>query len=266
MPKWYLNPDGTFPTDADGKPMFVRKEDILCCCCKLCRWRVIYVWDCVLLDWVEYEEPTWVCGEGETGEDPSSTLCQRIIYSELYSCDIDPKPDIPEKPEALTPAEQDLCETVTTCPPSLMDEYILEPGLIIDREWADSESCPEFEPSSATRFQLELTSPISMKRSGSLCRIVADLDQWLQHARQRRYFCEWGPWEPVDPILPNQIWVGLVPAIAGGGWRMEYGNPGSFGGTIIGSRICSEDIRGTYSIYIDQPTLGGGTQRRGRIS
>ena len=129
MPKWYLNPDGTFPLDADGKPMFVSEAQFKGCCCNMCQWRRKFEWDCEEEEWAELDygeevetDGEWIPAEHEPGE--SDTLCTRTVWGEIVNCLVDPKPE-PPAPEVLTEEEIEECCPLApcTCPEDVLSQY-----------------------------------------------------------------------------------------------------------------------------------------------
>jgi hypothetical protein len=111
---WYLNPDGTWPTDDAGKRMFVSEAQFKGCCCNMCQWRRRFEWDCEEEEWVELDygedvetDGEWIPAEHEPGE--SETLCTRTVWGEIVNCLVDPKPEPPPPPEPLTEEEIEEC-------------------------------------------------------------------------------------------------------------------------------------------------------------
>lgn len=116
---YYLNPDGTFPTDEEGKPMFVTEAQFKGCCCNMCQWRRRFEWDCDENEWVEIGEPEWIPAEKEKGISEGLGLglpCTKTVWGEIVNCLIDPRPELPEPPPPLTQEEiNECCEPPAPC-------------------------------------------------------------------------------------------------------------------------------------------------------
>ena len=112
---YYRMPSGKLPM-IDGKPVFITEAQFLGCCCNMCQWKATYIWDYANEQWLppteEDETLEWIPAEEDPGIYDENT-CTKIVYGEIANCLIDPRPDEPDPPPNLTPAEIDEC---CSCP------------------------------------------------------------------------------------------------------------------------------------------------------
>ena len=257
MPKWYLNPDGTLPTNADGKPMFVSEAQFKGCCCNMCQWRSEWEWDCEEGEWVQVGESEWATAQEEPGE--SEGLCSRIVWGEIVNCLSDPRPDEPPPPEVLTEEEIEECCPPAPCscpclpwPPSswpcegLLEQYSMVSMSSETKTYSTGSGCTG---TPIAWRQTRLKSPVTLTASASTsCR-------WEGNGSfERRFYNfdtdQWGSWADISASF---CFVNLNTVTCK--WSVNaigFGVPKSFGASPAGNYSGRQsDCGGTPPATID---------------
>lgn len=244
MGKWYLNPDGKFPLDEEGKPMFLTEAEFKGCCCNMCQWRRKFEWDCEEEEWVEEDygeevetDGEWIPAERDPGE--SEELCTRTVWGEIVNCLVDPRPEPPPEPDPLTEEEIEECcpPAPCECPEEVLDQYSITNFFRSTTFYeVGSTGC------SGPIVRIDEFRQVGTAIANRVVSFGVKQCRWQGTMQmERRTFIAGQGYDAWSPTNNEQTGVLLTPLQEGGcAWQADRG----------GQRLFGLDPRGTYSVEI----------------